>query len=130
MAVAELDYGPAHAVACAEALTASGAARFDLVVGSDVIFSETHASLAAALGRLLAKPDGRAVLCLADGRVGTAGFLAGCGAEGLAVRVAPITPAMLARARAETEDEDLGSEAMGREANTHSLYSVRWAPPP
>ena len=128
IAVAELDYGPQHVVASSEALTKGGQARYDLVVGSDVIFSETHASLSTALSRLMAMPDGRAVLCLADNRVGIAGFLHGCEAAGLLVDVQPITPEMLARARVETDDDDLGSEAMGKEVNTHSIYNVRWAP--
>ena len=128
IAVAELDYGPQHAVASSEALTKGGQARYDLVVGSDVVFSETHAALSTALSRLMAMPDGRAVLCLADKRVGIAAFLRGCEAEGFLVGVQPITPEMLAQARLETDDDDLGSEAMGKEVNTHSLYHVRWAP--
>jgi predicted nicotinamide N-methyase len=128
IAVAELNYGPQHVVASSEALTKGGQARYDFIVGSDVIFSETHASLSVALSKLMALPNGRAVLCLADNRVGIERFLRGCEDEGLLVSVQPITSEMLAQARVETDDDDLGTEAMGKDVNTHSLYHVRWGP--
>ena len=76
----------------------------------------------------MALPNGRAVLCLADNRVGIERFLRGCEDEGLLVSVQPITSEMLAQARVETDDDDLGTEAMGKDVNTHSLYHVRWGP--
>ena len=63
MAVEDLDYGPGNVRSSSLALLGGGAgsesAGFDLVVGSDTIFSETHASLGVALGIALAKPHGR-----------------------------------------------------------------------
>jgi hypothetical protein len=52
-----------------ESAAVVGCAPFDLVVGSDVVFSESHAALADALRRLIRAPHGRGLLCLADGRV-------------------------------------------------------------
>jgi predicted nicotinamide N-methyase len=138
MSVCELDYGPQDVESsCAaliaatgsttEAETAAGAETeaaaggpFDLIVGSDTIFSETHKSLGIALSRLIAKPSGQAVLCLADKRVGIGGFLAVCEAEGLAVEVKPIDETMRHVAAEETEDDDLGTE------RPHSLYYISW----
>jgi predicted nicotinamide N-methyase len=119
MAVGELDYGPSDALSSARLLAPTDRFKFDLVVGSDTVFSETHASLGIALGNLIAKPDGQAVLCLADKRTGLGAFLKTCAKEGLSVDVVPIDEGMLAVAQDETDDEDLG------EARSHSLYFVR-----
>ena len=43
--VAELDYGPQNCASSSSALAPHPSDRFQLVVGSDVIFSETHAAL-------------------------------------------------------------------------------------
>ena len=118
--VAELDYGPQNCASSSSALAPHPAERFQLVVGSDVIFSETHAALATALAMLIAD-DGQCVLCLADKRVGTEGFLKGCEREALAVRIVPITAEMLSVAQEETGDDELGTE------RPHSLYFIRHA---
>ena len=118
--VAELDYGPQNCASSSSALAPHPAERFQLVVGSDVIFSETHAALATALAMLIAD-DGQCVLCLADKRVGTEGFLKGCEREALTVRIVPITAEMLSVAQEETGDDELGTE------RPHSLYFIRHA---
>ena len=59
VSVASLDYGTA---ASAEAVAGQlSLGRFDLILGADVVYGDSHAGLAAALARLLAVPDGQAV---------------------------------------------------------------------
>ena len=100
--------------------SASGSATFDLVVGSEVIYKDGHAHLARALSELLAKPRGVAVLCLADGRLGIAGFVASCSEVGLAVAIEPLRGAALERLRADAEEPEMC------EGRAVSLFTVRW----
>lgn len=74
--VVRLDYsvatapqlGARDAVAQEHGDDATGCAKFDAIVGSEVIYKDGHADLARAFSELLAKPRGVAVLCIADGR--------------------------------------------------------------
>ena len=83
---------------------------------------ESHAGLAAALARLLAAPDGKAVLSLADKRVGLPQFVEAAASHGLSVTVLPASEAMLSAARTETGVEDLCS------TRGHSLYFIERLP--
>jgi predicted nicotinamide N-methyase len=120
IAVAELDYGPDKAFSSSLALAPTLKRKFDLVVGSDTIFSENHASLGIALANLIS-PTGQAIFCLPDKRKGINGFCKVCAEKSFVVDIVPIDNVMLAAAQTETDDEDLGEE------RPHSLYFVRWA---
>jgi len=95
------------------------ATQFDVIVGSEVIYKgQEHAHLARALAELLA-PDGVAILCLSDGRLGIVEFVACCAAAGLECEVEPLRGEAMERMRTDTEEPDL---CVSRPV---SLYKVR-----
>eukprot|EP00928_Gymnodinium_smaydae_P053439 TRINITY_DN37425_c0_g1_i1.p1 TRINITY_DN37425_c0_g1~~TRINITY_DN37425_c0_g1_i1.p1 ORF type:complete len:466 (-),score=87.88 TRINITY_DN37425_c0_g1_i1:68-1465(-) len=123
--VASLDY----TLPVGEQLTAAGircsadesVSDFDVVVGADIIYAgERHAQLAHALPDLMRRPNGLAVLCFANNRVGIEEFVELCIARGFDAVVSPVSEAELAAMRRDTENDDLCSE------RGHSLLLVRW----
>ena len=121
----ELSHGQ-DATSSAASTSSDSNQGFDLVLGSDVIFSETHAALAGGLKRLIRQPDGLGILCLADRRVGTEAFLRACSEEhDLDVELKPFSAAAVSLAIEETGEDELGQDEVGSGERGHTLYFVR-----